>query len=280
MPRKVIRLDEIDFPMDSGKPFTFDGIFSGNKMAGIEISFTVSGSEQEKMVENLLNKNKVQVEDPFIDRTYETTTFMKQNSFQVGKGEKSYVIELKEIDYPPHVYSVEIDETRLEVLKYEETLIDGKIRRHALLKVPNKQFDQFRILILNPSVKFKRIGVDESHLELRVGGESYWSQHDEDGEKYFKHNLWFLPLDSASSKLTMASGIIQTNMARILISLSAKFEILVKELSENKCISPEKQQALLSSGWTELFPKEEINKICDSFEQVEDAENEFDRTAY
>ena len=49
------------------------------------MSFSVYGSEKEEEVENLLKKEKVIVEDPFIGQTYEASIVMRQNSFQVGK---------------------------------------------------------------------------------------------------------------------------------------------------------------------------------------------------
>jgi hypothetical protein len=49
----------------------------------------------------------------------------------------------------------------------------------------------------------------------------------------------------------------------------------VKELAANQSISNEKRDALLSSGWRDLFPSEQISHLYDMLDQVEDAEKEF-----
>ena len=275
MEERCISVDGIKFSMKSGAPFSFDGVFSNQRLSGIELSFTVYGSRKEEEVENILKKKKVTVEDPFVGQTYEASTCMRSNSFQVGKEGKSYVIELKQTDVLPSFDIVEIEGISFPVLQYEESIISDKVGRHALLKLSKEELGQFRKLFERSSVKFRRIGIDEVPLELRFGGNMYWSQHaGSAGEEYFKQIVRLFSLDLEPSKLNLASGITQAAMERMLISLHARFELLVKQLATNKAISEEVQSGLLTSGWKDLFPNEKINQLYYRLEQVEDAEKE------
>jgi len=275
MDKKHICIDGMAFPITSGTSFSFNGVFSGKELAGIELSFTVYGSQQENIIENILKKEKVTVNDPFTDRTYEATVRMRSNSFQVGKEEKSYVIVLNEIDLLPPVDSVEIDGIKFQVLRYEESISSGEIGRRALLKLSKGEFDQLHKLFENSSIKFKRIGIDKTPLELRFGALMYWSQHIDENEEYFKQIVRLFPLELEPKRFDVASGTTQAAIAHMLISLSARFELLVKELAANQSISNEKRDALLSSGWRDLFPSEQISHLYDMLDQVEDAEKKF-----
>ena len=272
MERDCINVDGIKFSVDSGTPFSFDGVFSPQKLSGIELSFKVYGS-QEKEIENLLKKEKVTVEDPFVGQTYEASTSLKSSSFQVGKEGKSYVIELKQIDVIPPFDTVEIEGTPFKVLQYEESLTSGKVGRNGLLKLSKEEFDLFRKLLEKSSVKFQRVGVDKAPLELRFGGSMYWSQHTEEGKEYFKHIVRLFPLDLEPSKLNLASGSTQAILANMVISLHARFELLVQNLAANKAIPDETKNALLTSGWETMFPTEKIDQLFDSLKEVADAED-------
>ena len=61
----------------------------------------------------------------------------------------------------------------------------------------------------------------------------------------------------------------------MIISLHARFELLVKELAKNKDVSEEMKTALLTSGWENLFPDDKINQLFSELEKVEDAEKQF-----
>lgn len=276
MEASYIIIDGIRFAASSGVPFSFDGVFSKQKLSGIELSFTVYGAQDQEEIDGLLRKDKVTVEDPFTGQNYEATTFMRSNSFQVGKEEKSYVVELKQIDSIPPFDIVEIEGTTFQVLQYKESITSDKVGRHALLRLSKEEFERFRKLLEMPSVKFRRIGVDDVPLELRFGSSMYWSQHtEEDSKEYIKQIARLFPLDSEPSKLNLASGTTQAALARMVISLHARFELLVQQLATNNAISDETQSGLLGSGWKDLFPKEKINELCDGLEQVGDAEKEF-----
>lgn len=277
MKESCISVDGINFPTEWGVPFSFDGVFSRQKLLGIELSFTVYGSHKQEQVENLLKKDKVIVEDPFGGQTYEASTWMKSSSFQVGKQEKSYVIELKQIETLPSFDMIEIEGITFRVLRYEESIAEtpDKIGRHSLLKLTKEEFEQFHKLLESSSVKFRRIGIDDVPLELRFGSRMYWSQHTDDGKEHFKQIVRLFPVDLEPSKLNLASGITQGIIARMLISVHARFELLVQELATNKVISAEIQTALLSSGWRDLLPNEKIDQLWDSLDQVEDAEQQF-----
>jgi len=277
MKESCISVDGINFPTEWGVPFSFDGVFSRQKLLGIELSFTVYGSHKQEQVENLLKKDKVIVEDPFGGQTYEASTWMKSSSLQVGKQEKSYVIELKQIETLPSFDMIEIEGITFRVLRYEESIAEtsDKIGRHSLLKLTKEEFEQFHKLLESSSVKFRRIGIDDVPLELRFGSRMYWSQHTDDGKEHFKQIVRLFPVDLEPSKLNLASGITQGVIARMLISVHARFELLVQELATNKVISAEIQTALLSSGWRDLLPNEKIDQLWDSLDQVEDAEQQF-----
>ncbi len=270
---KDIIVDGIKFSISSGVPFSFDGVFSQQKRSGFELSFTTYGSQQGEEVDNLLKKEKVTVEDPFAGRTYDASTWMKSNSFQVGKEEKRYVIEVKEIDVLPPFDRVEIDEMTFQVLKYDESITsDDKIGRHALLKLSKEEFDQLHKLFERPFIKFRRIGIDEVPLELQFGGATYWSQHTDEGKEYFKQIVRLFPLDAEFSKLNLASGVIQNTMMHMLISLHVRFEFLVKELTKNKAISEETQSVLLDPRLRDLLPSEKIDQLYNNLEKVEEAD--------
>lgn len=275
MEESYINVEGIKFPVNSGVPFSFDGVFSSQNLSGIKLSFTVFGSRKEEEVENLLKKEKVTVEDPFVGQTYEASTWMWSTSFQAGEEGKSYVIELKQIDVIPPFDMVEIEGTTFQVLQYEESITSDKVCRQGLLKLSKEELEQFHKLSQRSPIKFRRMGIDEVPLELRFGARMYWSQHTEDnGKEYFKQIMRLFPPDLEPSRLNLASGTTQVAIANMLISLHARFELLVQQLATNKAISEEIQSALLTSGWKDLFPNEKINQLYYGLEQVQDAEKE------
>lgn len=164
---------------------------------------------------------------------------------------------------------------RFNIISYKEELLSDAIGRYALLRLSKDQFDQLSRMLREPTIKFKRVGVDEKSFELRVGGGMYWSQHSDHEGEYFKRIVSFFPPDLKESNLNLATGNIQSAMAHMLISLSLRFELLVKELATSKVISDEKKESLLSSHWKESVPIKQIDELYDKLELVEDAEKEF-----
>lgn len=275
MEQKFIGINDFEMNAVAGLAFSFDGVFSGKKLAGIKLDFRVYGADQEDKIEELLQKERVTVKDPFIQRTYESSIRMLSSSFQEGKDEKSYVIELREIDSLPKFDFIEINDNRFNIISYKEELLSDAIGRYALLRLSKDHFDQLSRMLREPTIKFKRIGVDDKPFELRFGGGMYWSQHSDHEGEYFKRIVSFFPPDLKESNLNLATGNIQSAMAHMLISLSLRFELLVKELATSQVISDEKKESLLSSHWKESVPIKQIDELYDKLELVEDAEKEF-----
>ena len=120
MEQKFIGINDFEMNAAAGSAFSINGVFSGKKLAGIKLDFRVYGSDQEDKIEELLKKESVTVKDPFIQRTYESSISMLSSSFQEGKNEKSYVIELREIDSLPKFDFIEINDNRFNIISYKE----------------------------------------------------------------------------------------------------------------------------------------------------------------
>jgi len=277
MEQKRIGIDGITVPIVSGKPISFDGVFSGKKLSGIEVTLRTRDSTERKMMDDLLAKGKVTIDDPFVGRSYEASIRMCSNSFTVGQDDALYVLTAKELDQLPPFSSIELNGMEFPLLDYDEYITEDKVGRQALLWVSREQFPKLRDLLGRSPIAFRRVGVDETPLELRFGSGAYWSRHGAGAEEHYKQIVNLLPLDLEPSGLDWASGVTQKAMANILIPLVARFELLVKELAITNTISSQTRDALLSSLWRESFPSQKIDELYDSLDQVDDAAARFVR---
>ncbi len=275
MSSEHITIDGLAFDKRLCKDFSFNGVFSGQTLAGIELTLSNLGPRDQETIKELRDKASVKVEDPFSQRRYEATVFQKSNSFTVGQDVQSYVLEIREKDSLPPFDEIDLNGNRFKVDQYEEYLTEGKIARKAVLRLNQDEFETVRNLLCEKTVQFQRIGVDDEPFELRFGGGMYWSTHEEDNQKYFKHIVRLFPVELASSKLNLASGTTQSVVVSMLIELQAKFDLLLKHLGEENHISKEMQTALLGSDWKDISDKTLISSLQDQFEQVNDADEYF-----
>ena len=274
--REYVLLDETKIHIRFCKPFEFKAIYSTQNLSGIELKLKNLKNTEQEFIENLCNKDIITVKDPFACRKYDASIFQKSTSFQVGIDEKSYVIEVKELETPPHIDQLEINGEVFDVVKYEEEFSTNIIKRHALLKLSEKQFLMFRNMLSDTSVNIRRIGLDEDPIELRIGGQMFWSSHDRDDKAYYKHIVSLFPLDHKPNiNVGIASAVSHNISAQILLELKAKFDLLVKHLEQDKLITKKTKDMLSDSKWKEYVGKDYLSQLIDSFDKVSDAESFF-----
>lgn len=275
MADQFIKINDIEFNKSVGNPIVFQGKHSRGNLSGIDLDFSISNQNNIEEVEELLNHSEVQVEDPFANRSYIATIHRQSYSYQHGRPERHYVLQIRELDLPPEFDVLEIEEQKFPVLKYRETdHEDDAIGMHALLKLSKEQFIQLQMLLDKDSVQIRRIGVDAVPITLRYGGAMYWSEHEEGREKYYKHIVRFFPLNLSPSRVNLASGVIQTTLAKKVYNLSARFEALLNELAQNKVISKEKRDILLEANLEELLDKNHLDEMFWEYDKTSDAEEE------
>ena len=206
MPSKAIQINDLELTRSSGNPFNFNGILSESILSGIDLDFKVSGERNVASIEELFRCDTVEVYDPFIDRSYTATIRLISSSFQAGRPERHYRGQVKELDRVPDFSRLELNGQEFVLFRYKGEVIEkDKISHHALLKLNEEEFKIVNKMINQDSTKMRRIGVDEEQIILRFGGGMYWSQHEENGQTYFKYIVKLFPLDLKPSKINLAS---------------------------------------------------------------------------
>ena len=128
-------------------------------------------------------------------------------------------------------------------------------------------------MLSNTELNVWRVGVDEHPLSLRFGARMFWSEHEEGGEKYWKHIVRLYPVGKGASKtLDMASGVIQDNLAAMVVQLSTRLNLLVSRLAESKAISSEIKDEILNNELKDKKEESDWYRFWDRLEQVADAE--------
>lgn len=118
-------------------------------------------------MEQLLGRDTVWVEDPFVRRRYEAIPHIRTSSYQDGGWQRHYTAELREVDRPPKFSELEIEGSRFAVLQYEETDEEEYgVGRHALLQLSEDQFRDLGKLMGPDNVTIRRIGVDEHPITV------------------------------------------------------------------------------------------------------------------
>lgn len=277
MPDKTIKVGGIEFYADFGKPVAFHGKHSGKELSGIDLDFGVDEEGDIQQIEELFRQEIVQVEDPFVDRSYQATLRRTSYNYQVGSLRRHYRGEVREVDRCPHFEILEIENHQFRVLKYtEEDRDNDGVGRFILLRLSIEELIKLRSLMKPGPVAIRRIGVDEEVLTVRYGSKLYWSQHEDDGETYYKQIVIFLPPDLPPSKLDIASGTEQNALADMVGALSARFEVLINELVQGGVISYDKRAELLKDNWRELLDHARVSEIWWNRMRTSDAEEEFD----
>jgi hypothetical protein len=276
MVNNSIKINDVIFDKRSSRSINYHGKHSGKSLAGINLSTSVWKKDIQK-VEDLFIREIVQVDDPFMNRSYRASLRKVSESYQEGHPFRQYVAEIRELDIPPEFTVLDIGGHQFPVLKYFKT--DEKndaIGRHVLLKLTREQFIELQNLFELPTVQIKRIEVDEEPITVCFGGGMHWSRHEEGGVEYYKQIVRFFPPDLPQSKVYIASGPIQNALARMIVALSARFEALLNELSKNTTISLEKRNELLGDDWKRLLDKNRVDQIILEIEKVADADEEFE----
>ena len=275
MKESSLIIDGLCFSMESGTPFQYAGVHAGVDLSGIDIEVTAYSDEDISSIKELLQRDKVNVIDPFANRTYEATIRRKSDSYTVGQPGRRYNFEVKELDEAKRFNMLEIDGHHFPVVRNVEKLHGDVIGVHALLQLSQEDFDKFRRLLLKPDpFQVRRLGIDEAPIVRRLGGALYWSVHPEGSLKVYKQIVRFFPTDHPGSKLVVAPGLSHFNHSRMLVALSARFEALVGLLVENGQLSKGNGDSLLSDEWRNLINDEREASIRSQITEVKDAELE------
>lgn len=274
MENNSIRVNDFLFEKGAGRSITFHGKHSGKPLAGIDLNTSVFKKDIEK-VENLFTHEIVQVEDPFVNRSYQARLQKTSESYKQGAPFHHYSAEIREVDILPEFSVLDIDGNQFPVLKYSETdETNDAIGRHALLKLNDAQFKDLQNLFKRETIQIKRIGIDEKPISVCYGGAMLWSRHEESGSKYYKQIVRFMPPDMPVSKVHIAYAPTQDALSRMVVSLSARFEALLDDLVQNKFITPNRQSDLVNKDWRDLVREDRLDEIIRELERVPDAEEE------
>ena len=158
MQEKAIGLGGTEFTLSSGSPFKFEGVHSGGELSGIDLNIIAYSEVEAHQVEELLKKDTVEVEDPFTDRKYEAILTRKSSSYQEGRREKWYHLEVRELDEAPLFTQLEIEGHSFNVLRNTESLYRDEIGIHVLLRLSPEEFLTFHTLRELDSIKIRRLG--------------------------------------------------------------------------------------------------------------------------
>ena len=275
MAKERIKIDDVELHISSGKQFSYKGTFSGKELAGIELRFGAKGQENIDLIEDLVRRDKVFVNDPFVEKEYEANIKLKSSSYQEGVDERSYVCEVEEVDAIPDFDILEINGSEFQVINYRESIHEkDKIGRYALLRLNENEFTALTKMFDLKVVDFRRIGIDDEPLQLRFSGGMYWSHHEEGDNIYYKQIVTFFPTDLEPSKINLASGNIQNALVQKVLALQVTVENLVEELLKTKTLDEKKKEELLSKNWRENVFEERLLQLFNSVYQVADAEDE------
>lgn len=282
MPKNFITINDIKLKTSVGRPITFQGKHSGTTLAGIDLDFPVYDQENIEEMEKLLKLDTVQVDDPFVNRTYKASVRIISSSYQEGRQERQYEAEIRELDTWPKFSILEIDRHKFSVLKYKETEHeDDVIGRYALLRLSKDQFGKLQELFKNKTVQIRRIDVDKKSITMKFMGMEFWSEHKEGRKAYYKQIVRLFPSDYLPKhKLNLATFTELTSLAILVMSLSIRLEALINELVKNNILTGKKRDMLLQENWKKLLDKARKKEILKETNlqlcKVFDAEEKFD----
>jgi hypothetical protein len=282
MPKNFITINDVKLNTSDGRPITFQGKHSGTTLAGIDLDFSVYGQENVEKMEKLLKLDTVQVDEPFVNRTYKASVRLISSSYQEGRQERHYKAEIRELDMWPKFSILEIDGHKFSVLKYKEFEHEHDvIGRSALLRLSKDQFDKLRKLFENKTVQIRRIDVDKKPITMKFMGAEYWSKHKEGRKAYYKQRVGLSPPDYLPKhKLNLTTFTEFTSLAILVMSLSIRLEALINELVKNNILIGKKRDMLLQENWKKLLDKARKIEILEETSlqlcKVFDAEKEFD----
>ena len=276
MPDDVIEIDDLKFGLSEGSPFEYDGVHAIGVLSGIQLRFTVYSEADVQVIDDLLKKDTVRVNDPFVSRVYQGKLRRKSSSYQRGVPGKRYNIEVKELDEAPAFEELEIEGQPFSVIVNKESSDrKGVIGLHILLRLSSDEFQKLHNIFQKGSpLEIRRIGIDQAPFAQSLRGVLYWSQHQEKDENFYKQIVNFYPADSEPLRLDIAVGTIQRAHSRMILALSARFERLVGMLVDTGQITSEASKLLLAEDWQALIDDERNLILRSQLTEVEDAELE------
>lgn len=268
----VVYLNDFEVAIRNCSPLCFDGVLSNRELAGLEVNFSNLRNEDYENIKVKLFTNDLKVKDPFSNREYQATIIERQSSFTVGSDLKSVRYEIKEIDAGPDFEQIELDSLIFDLIVYSEYIFDSnKVGRECLLKIPYDKFDSFKELLVNDSLKVRRIGVDDEPLILRFGSQFFWSEHSENDEIFYKQIVRLFDCDLQPSKNTVSSTVIQGNAYRMIADLTSRLDSLIKVLACDHVGFSED----VKSDLTNLSLNKSRDDIFIDLHKVKDAEDIF-----
>jgi hypothetical protein len=219
----------------------------------------------------LTSRGVVHVKDPFSGKEYQASIRQASSRFTVGQETKSYVLDISELDTWPNVEKLEIEGKIFSVIQYKEFITDNEVGRKAVLRLDHDQLQSLRSLMSRPELSVRRVDVDDEPLKLRFGAHMFWSEHEENGEKYWKHIVRLYPVGRQSLSLDIASNVVQQNLSALVIQLSSRLNLLISSLAVSNAITEETKEELLGNDWKSKVDEPEWNLAWDRLEQVRDA---------
>lgn len=272
----MIKIEEVEFRDSAGAPFEYGGIHSGSLLAGMRMNVTAYTEDEISLVEELIEKSTVTVEDPFAGRSYQATLTRQSSSYTQGLPRRHYQFEVKEVDEAPTFEVLEIEGHSFSVLRNRESADDDAIGIHVLLRLTQEEFEKLQSLIKPGPIALRRIGIDDSPISRRFGGALWWSSHEENSQKFYKQIVRFYPEEYSPGKWGIASAQEQRALAEIVIALSARYEALLEILAESGHISKDDVHTLITDDWRSLTEDARRILLVSKLTEVEDADLELD----
>lgn len=272
MEQEMLQIGDLKLHPGTIQRKDYHGVHSGKTLSLLELLITTRNVEQKHKIEQLLAMEKVSVIDPLQNRSFAATLQLQSSSFSDRDPERHYVIELKEIDEPPSFDVLEIQGEPFAVSEYRETLeLDDQVGRHAVLRLDRSDLGRLRSLIKGGGIPVKRVGVDAAPLTLRFGGMLHWSEHDEDGERFYKQIVRFYPTELGGPKIIFSSPVVSGNTSDLAIEIAEKFNLLLEALKADGSVTEALSSRLRISPDSSHIDPDIARKWEWRLEQVEDA---------
>ncbi len=276
-PVKVLKIDQMEFSLNAGTPFTFEGVHSGGQLSGIKVTVTVYSDDDAQALDELFKKKTAMVDDAFANKRYEATLHRKSTMYQDGRPGKTYRFELTELDEAPQFEQLEIEGHTFTVIRNAEELFENNvICLNILLRLSPDEFQTFQSLRRPGPITTRRVGIDENRIVRRFGGALYWSSHKDGPARFYKQIARFFPSDYPPGRYSFASGQEQHAQSQMILALTARFEALLDTLVENGHVNQETGETLGSDEWRKLVDDEQAVMMTSKLSEVNDADLELD----
>ncbi|OBS96769.1 hypothetical protein A9257_10200 [Vibrio cyclitrophicus] len=267
----TLKISEDEIHVKFATPSQLDCQFSKNKLDVITLDLQNLNIPSQELVEGWLAAGEVDVINPFTEREYKAKTYQRSTSFQAGRSEKSYKIELIELEEPIQITEIELNGESFDVINYKESIVDGTVSKQGVIKVSN--LDTFRQLFSEKSINVLRVGVDDEPVLMRFGSLMHWSKHTEGDEVYYKQIFRLFDIDLESpKKLSVANAIHQNNLKSLTVHYALKFETLLHILKEDENLSEATKQKLKAFEIDEEIGNQMFHTMHENFDLVKDAQ--------